>query len=857
MTVDTARDTVSVTIDGFEIRVPKGTLVIRAAEMLGIQIPRFCDHPLLDPIGACRQCLVEVEGQRKPMASCTTACTEGMVARTQLTSAVAEKAQRGVMELLLINHPLDCPMCDKGGECPLQNQAMSSGQGETRYAEEKRTFAKPVPISAQVLLDRERCISCTRCVRTSEEIAGDAFIDFIERGPGQFIGTAEGKPFNSYFSGNTVQVCPVGALTGAAYRFRSRPFDLVSVPSVCEHCASGCRQRTDVRRGRVTRRLAGEDPAVNEEWNCDKGRWAFTYATQPDRLTSPLVRDEAGVLVPASWPHALAVAAAGLTAARDAPLPGPRGVGVLTGGRLTLEDAYAYAKFARVALDTNDIDMRARPHSAEEEHFLAASVAGSGIGVSYADLEQAPAVLLAGFEPEDESPIIFLRLRKAVRRRRLQVFSIAALASPGLAKLSGELLTTLPGDETAALTALAAGGAAGASGREPADEDWLRAGQALSAPGAVILVGERLAEVPGALAAVAMLATASGARLAWVPRRAGERGAVEAGALPGLLPIGRPVTDAAARAEVARTWGKSSLPDGWGRDTTAMLAAAADGELGALVIAGVDPADLPEPQAARHAIEMAPFVVSLELRASAVTGRADVVFPVAAVAEKAGTFVNWEGRGGSFGAALRVPEVRTDLYVLGAIADQMDVHLGLPDAAAARAELAALGTWHGPRLDPPRPQGPGGPGGYGGAGSPPVSRGGLGGIVPPEATLSTWHQLLDTGRMQDGEPSLAGTARPVVARMSVATAAEAGVADGDKVTVATNRGSVTVPVEVVPMADHVVWLPAAGFARAGAVPAAELAPYPGDQEADDQAGSTIRAQLGAGHGATVTLRRPE
>ena len=329
MTVETTQNTVAVTIDGFEIRVPKGTLVIRAAEMLGIQIPRFCDHPLLDPIGACRQCLVDVEGQRKPLASCTTTCTEGMVVRTQLTSAVAEKAQRGVMELLLINHPLDCPMCDKGGECPLQNQAMSSGQGETRFTEDKRTFDKPVPISSQVLLDRERCISCTRCVRTSEEIAGDAFIDFMERGPSQMIGTAEGKPFNSYFSGNTVQVCPVGALTGAAYRFRSRPFDLVSVPSVCEHCAAGCRQRTDIRRGRVLRRLAGEDPAVNEEWNCDKGRWAFTYATQPDRLTTPLVRDETGVLVPASWPHALAVAAAGLAAARDA---GPgRGYGSARG----------------------------------------------------------------------------------------------------------------------------------------------------------------------------------------------------------------------------------------------------------------------------------------------------------------------------------------------------------------------------------------------------------------------------------------------------------------------------------------------------------------------------------------------
>jgi NADH-quinone oxidoreductase subunit G len=835
VTVETTQDTVNVTIDGFEIAVPKGTWIIRAAELLGIAIPRFCEHPLLEPIGACRQCLVEVEGQRKPLASCITACSEGMVVHTQLTSAVADKAQQGVMEMLLINHPLDCPMCDKGGECPLQNQAMSNGRGETRFTFDKRTFDKPVPISTEVLLDRERCISCTRCTRTSEEIAGDAFIEFLGRGPGQMIGTAEGKPFNSYFSGNTVQVCPVGALTGAAYRFRSRPYDLVSVPSVCEHCASGCRQRTDVRRGRVMRRLAGEEPLVNEEWNCDKGRWAFTYATQPDRLTSPLVRDADGRLVPASWPHALSVAAAGLVAARDAARDSegerPRGAGVLAGGRLTLEDAYAYAKFARVALDTNDVDMRARPHSAEEEQFLAACVAGRDIAVSYADLERAPAVLLAGFEPEDESPIVFLRLRKAVRHRQLPVFSIAALASPGLAKLSGTLLVTLPGDETAALTALTAGDAASApgwkaAGAEAADENWKHAGQALGEAGAVILVGERLAAVPGALAAAARLAFASGARLAWVPRRAGERGAVEAGALPGLLPIGRRVSDSAARAEVARAWGKSTLPSTLGRDTTAMLTAAADGQLGALVVAGVDPADLPDPRAALRAIDRAPFVVSLELRASAVTDRADVVFPVAAVAEKAGTFVNWEGRGGSFGAALRVPEVRTDLYVLGAIADQMDVHLGLPDAAAARAELAALGTWSGS-----------GSGGFGGMESP-QELGGSGGDRSPRGNtvrLASWHQLLDSGRMQDGEPALAGTARPVVARMSAATAAEAGLADGDKVTVVTDHGSVTVPVEFVPMADHAVWLPAAGL--------------PG--------GTTLRAELGAGHGAMVTLRRPE
>jgi NADH-quinone oxidoreductase subunit G len=437
-------DGVTVTIDGFEITVPKGTLVIRAAEQLGIVIPRFCEHPLLSPVGACRQCLVQIEGQPKPPASCTTTCTDGMVVHTQLTSAVAEKAQRGVMEQLLLNHPLDCPMCDKGGECPLQNQAMSNGQGETRFHGPKRHFPKPVALSAQVLLDRERCIQCTRCTRFADEIAGEPLIDLFERGPHEQIGIAEGVPFDTYFSGNTVQICPVGALTGASYRFRARPFDLVSTPSVCEHCAAGCRQRTDHRRGAVTRRLAGDDPLVNEEWNCDKGRWAFTYATQPNRLVGPLVRDAGGELRPASWPEAIAAAAAGLAAERGR-------AAVLTGGRLTLEDSYAYAKFARLALASNDIDMRARPHSAEETQFLAGTVAGQSSGVTYASLERAGAVLLAGFEPQDESPILFLRLRKAVRSRGLAVYSIAALAGPGLALMSGTLLPTVPGEEAEVL----------------------------------------------------------------------------------------------------------------------------------------------------------------------------------------------------------------------------------------------------------------------------------------------------------------------------------------------------------------------------------------------------------------------
>src|SRR6202161_1000912 len=542
----TQPELVTLTIDGTEVSVPKGTLVIRAAELIGVQIPRFCDHPLLDPVGACRQCLVEIEGQRKPMASCTIPVTDDMVVHTQYSSEAADKAQHGVMELLLINHPLDVPMCDKGGECPLQNQAMSNGRPDSRFDDVKRTFTKPINISSQVLLDRERCILCARCTRFSDQIAGDPFIEMLERGALQQVGIYANEPFESYFSGNAVQICPVGALTGTAYRFRARPFDLVSSPSVCEHCASGCAQRTDHRRGKVLRRLAGDEPEVNEEWNCDKGRWAFNYAAQGDRITTPLVRegnDRSGPLVPASSPHAVAAAIDGLTSAAG-------GTGVLPGGRLTLEDAYAYSKFARIVLGTNDIDFRARPHSSEETQFLAARVAGKSITISYSDLESAPVVVLAGFEPEDKSPIVYLRLRKAARKHGLAVHAVAPFASNGLQKMHGTLIETVPGDEAAALDGLA--------GAE--------LGKLLSKPGAIILVGERLADVPGGLSAAARLADSTGAQLAWVPRRAGERGAVEAGALPGLLPIGRPVTDATARAEVARAWGKSSLPDRPGRD---------------------------------------------------------------------------------------------------------------------------------------------------------------------------------------------------------------------------------------------------------------------------------------------------
>ncbi|MBT0767774.1 NADH-quinone oxidoreductase subunit G [Kineosporia sp. J2-2] len=856
-----AVELVTLTIDGIETSVPKGTLLIRAAEELGIAIPRFCDHPLLAPAGACRQCLVEVampdrEGNVRPMpkpqASCTMTATPGMVVKTQLTSPVSEKAQRGVMELLLINHPLDCPVCDKGGECPLQNQALANGQADSRFTEVKRTFPKPIRISTQVLLDRERCILCQRCTRFSKEIAGDPFIDLQMRGAHQQIGTfspgvlnfhvdlpdpvvrtseeleptvetatqgapvdesrgatrdhatgtyaadnittsgaamldESGQPFASYFSGNTIQICPVGALTGAAYRFRARPFDLVSTKGVCEHCAGGCALRVDHRRGKVTRRLAAEDPAVNEEWNCDKGRWAFNWATGADRLTHPLVRDpDSGELEPVSWPYALQVAAAGLLKARDA-----GGVGVLPGGRLTVEDAYAYAKFARVVLRTNDIDFRARAHSAEEEAFLGHAVAGTGLGVTFAAVEAAPSVLLAGLEAEEEAASLFLRLRKSVLKGRKKVYSIAPWSSRGLIKLSGTLIQTLPGQEAVALGTPAAA-------------------EAVAEPGSIILVGPRLTESPGAYQAALALAASSGARLAWVPRRSGERGAVEAGALPGLLPGGRPVSDPAARVDIAAAWDVDSLPTEPGRDTTRILDDAAAGTLSGLLVGSVDPDDLPDPAAARAALEQASFVVSLEVRASAVTAYADVVLPVAPPAEKGGTFLNWEGRRREFPQAL-TSDALSDGEVLDSLATETGARLGLRGEFAGTAELTQLGAWEGARPAQPEAH-----------------------VVEPvdSTLLSTWSMLLDRGRLQDGEPYLAGTAHRAVARMSPATVAELGLKPGSTgtVTVFNDRGEITLPLAVTPMPDGVVWLPS------------------------NSPGSPVRARLAAGNGAAVSVR---
>ena len=820
---------VKVTIDDVELDVPAGTLVIRAAEQAGIRIPRFCDHPLLEPVAACRQCLVEVgmpdrntgelRFMPKPQPSCAQTVTPGMVVKTQHTSEVARLAQEGVMEFLLINHPLDCPICDKGGECPLQNQAMSEGRESSRFIDAKRTYRKPLKLTSQILLDRERCILCQRCVRFGKEIAGDPFLDLQGRGGGtaptehhHFMGEqvgsfdtavldyfnpqekdnvkagisgpygqegiigslnegdlapndrdVSGRAFASYFSGNIIQICPVGALTSNDYRFRARPFDLVSTASVTEHDASGSAIRVDIRRGEVLRRLAGNDPEVNEEWITDKDRFAFKWS-DVQRLNTPFVREN-GQLVPTSWSDALDRVHRAL-----AGLSGDQ-VGFLPGGRLSFEDAWAWSKFARSVVGSDSIDMRSRSHSEEERSFLAAHVAGSGLGVTYSQLESAGQVLLVGLEPEDECGAIFLRMRKVTRKGKLRVASLAPMTSRGLAKLSGELLRCAPGTEVEVAAEIREGG-------EFAD-------LASRLDGGVILVGERASRTPGLLSEVVRLAERTHCRIQWVPRRAGERGGVEAGLLPGLLPFGRPLASQEARESLA--WGE--IPAQRGLDATQMLEAAADGRVKALVVGGVDLRDFDDPAAARKALDQVDFLVSLEVRRSEVTDRADVILPVAPPLEKNGTFINWEGRLRPFGQAI-ASRSQTDRLVFDALASEFGVDLGLHDLVGLYDQVNPLMQWNGQREE-----------------FVPATASELVEVGQGEALLATHKPMLDAGRLQDGATMLAGSARRPVVFASRATVAGLGIDEGEELTLSTQRGSITLPLQFADLPDGVVWVP--------------------------------------------------
>lgn len=755
---------VALSIDGKEVSVPRGTLIIRAAEELGIEIPRFCDHPLLEPVAACRQCYVKVEGQRKLMTSCSTPVADGMKVYTQYTDEEVKQAQVSVLEFLLINHPLDCPVCDRGGECPLQDQALAFGPGESRYTEAKRTYRKPLPLSPLVALDRERCVLCARCTRFCDEISGDRFIELFDRGAAEQVSIAPGEDFKSPFSGNTIQICPVGALTARTYRFAARPFDIRSGDSICPHCACGCNLRVDQRRGEVVRQLARDNYDVNDAWLCDKGRFAFHFPDRSNRLTTPLLRERG--LEPVSFGEALSAIGEWC---RDRP------VAILAGGRISDEDAFALSKLARAVFETNDIDHRTNGFADSGARPVEARQA-AGMPVTYKDVERAKVILVVGLDAENELPILHLRIRKAaskggkvfvVHPRRTRLWDVATH------------VPCLPGSEADLPDRLAAADDGSALAE-------LRVALADAGPEAIILMGPRLVGSPGALAAIAGLADGVGAKLALLCRRAGDRGALRAGLHPGLLPGGRSVDDESQRAVVEAAWG-TVLPAAPGRGTTEILQAAADRQLEVLFLVGVDPLrDFPDASLARRALENVRYKVVVDISADAMAIYADAMLPATPFLEKDGHYTDWEGRAQSL-RPLRNPAglARSEWEIFQELSEAMGQDMGFHSLDALHEEMAKLLSGDGMGFGASRAEASG------------VGGGDTAVPEPGKMTLFSYPLLIDEGRLSVGADRLKeALEEPPFVEIHPADAERLGLTDGATARIRTEVGEAELPVRL-------------------------------------------------------------
>jgi NADH-quinone oxidoreductase subunit G len=590
-------DLVNVTINGSQIQAEKGRMLIDVAEEMGIFVPRFCYHPGMKSVAVCRMCLVQIEGQRKLLPACATPVDDGMNVNTSDEQAV--DAQQGMLEFLLINHPLDCPICDRGGECPLQDQTYRHGPGASRYVEPKRTYEKALEISDLVVLDRERCVLCWRCVRFCDEISGDRFIQLVDRGPGTQILTFSDEPFNSYFSGNTIQICPVGALTSLPYRFASRPWDLQTAPSVCAYCSVGCPITNESRSGQLVRCQALPNENVNDFWICDKGRFGYHYVSSEERLETPLVR-KGDEFAPASWGEALQLAAE--------KLGGKERVGVIAGGHLTTEDAFGVSRLARSVIGTPHLDSRVQDAGAPYELFRSAGgVAGSTATLN--DLEEAKTIWWVGPDPKESLPVLFLRLRKAVLDRGAHL-TVVSPRRISLDEFADTVIRTSEADDGSV-----AGQIAEKSKGELEDPVVVCWGPAH--PGR----DER-----ATVTAVVELARAHDSKVLVCPPHAGSQGLLDMGVHPLMEPG---YADAALG----------------GRDTRAILEGAAKGEIDTLLLLGVDPiADFPDAGLAQRALESKAFSIVVELFPTETALRADVVMPSAAYAERDGTFTNLERR---------------------------------------------------------------------------------------------------------------------------------------------------------------------------------------------------------------------
>jgi len=607
------KSTVTVTVDGVTFEAQPGELLIKAAQEHGVYIPRFCWHERMKPVGMCRMCLVEIEGGRGYPPACTTPVTDGMVVHSQ--TAAVKQIQDGVLEFLLVNHPLDCPVCDRGGECPLQDQTLAFGPGESRFVEEKRHFAKPIPLSELILLDRERCIQCARCIRFADEIAGDALIDFVDRGDRMQVLNFEEQPFDSYFSGNTVQICPVGALTASQYRFRARPWDLATVETSCSTCSVHCRGAVQSSSNRLVRLLGVDSEPVNHGWLCDKGRYGLEWVHSDRRVLEPQVRD-AGAWREVSWPDALDRAADAIEKAKN--LHGAGSIAVLGGARGTNEDAYAWAALAKGVIGTDHVD-------AQLGDGLPAEFVLGMPRAEISDLDHASAIVLLDHDIRDQVPVLFLRLRRALLELGVPLVDLAPIAHE-LSAHAAVVARTVPGEPIAA----------------KAHDEIKRVSD--GRPGPVVMVTGRGNLAIGAgsvVGAAAELARNHDMRFLSALRRGNVHGALEAGLTPGFLP-GRTTLDG-AREWFAARW--PGVPSERGLDTEGILRAAAEGKIRVLVLLGADPmSDFPDAVLVRRALDAVDTTIVVDGFESESTQHADVFLPATLWGEKAGTLTNLEGR---------------------------------------------------------------------------------------------------------------------------------------------------------------------------------------------------------------------
>jgi NADH-quinone oxidoreductase subunit G len=679
---------VTLTIDGREVQAPENSMLVDGAKHGDVEIPVFCYEPKLGaPVGACRMCLVEVEGIPKLQTACSTPIKDGMVVHTQ-TDRV-RKAQEAVVEFLLINHPLDCPVCDKGGECPLQDISYGWGGGTSRFIEPKRHFRKPLELSPLVAIDRERCILCYRCVRYSQEVAEDYQLVLHERGAHSYVGTFDGHPYVAPFSGNIVELCPVGALTSRAYRFRARPWDVEDAGSICTLCPAQCNITFTVRDDRVLRVLARDNPEVDDGWLCDKGRFAYQAVHADERVVSPLLR-EGGSLRPVSWERALSEAAAALSRARGR-------VGALAGDGATNEEGFLLQRLVREGLESGDLDSRpAGGPSLSTSRALAAPA----FQATVPDVEFAHAVLVLDCEPMDDIPILDLRIRKGVRRNGVRL--AVATSRPSSLDRNAELsLRFAPGAAEAFVAAVDAALAAGpalhpgvpagdvsalaaAAGADPAAVHTLADLLREAGEDVVIVWGERLAGgARGEHAAKALLNVSSrldlrhdGAGLLEVPSSANGRGLREAGVLPDAGPgwseapaIQRPASGEAASGETASG----------GRDAAGIARALANGELSALYLLRTDPLRThPDRAAWEVGLARANAVVAhASVLTEGLAAHATVVFPAESYAEKEGTVTHPDGRVQRLRPAIGRPgDVRAEWQVLGDLGERLGAPLG-------------------------------------------------------------------------------------------------------------------------------------------------------------------------------------